>query len=471
VIFRPRNIRTRLTLWYTSVLGGVLLLYVFGTSAFLFFSLRHDLDENLIDHVERTESQLTFGPDGILRVASQDPDADAPPESREYLEVRALNGDVLYENQRLGANIVPEEGRVGYWQRSSKLSNGTRIRVASRQHQMGTRTVLLRVAITEEPFWKDVRQIVSAMLLGLPIALSVAALGGYGLARRVLAPLDQMAKQAERISAERLHDRLAVEDPDDELGSLARVFNQTLGRLESSFEQLRRFTADASHELRTPLTAIRSVGEVGLQNDGAAPYYREIIGSMLEEANRLTRLIDGLLTISRADSGQIKLSRTAISVLDVAREAATLLEVLAEEKNQTVHVTGNHELMVLADRTFLRQAVVNLLDNAVKYSPADVVIDTRIFQADNQAVLEVEDHGPGIPPEHQAHVFERFYRVDQARSNETGGAGLGLWIAKWAVEANGGAIELRSEGGRGCVFRISLPLAGAHRPGNALISV
>lgn len=223
--------------------------------------------------------------------------------------------------------------------------------------------------------------------------------------------------------------------------------------------------------LRTPLTAIRSIGEVGLQSDGAAPYYRGIIGSMLEEANRLTRLIDGLLTISRADTGQIKLSRTAISVFGVAREAATLLEVLAEEKNQKVHVTGNPELMVLADRTFLRQAVVNLLDNAIKYSPVNVVINTRIFQADDQAVLDVEDHGPGITPEQQAHIFERFYRVDQARSNEAGGAGLGLWIAKWAVEANGGVIELRSEGGRGCVFRTSLPLAGAYRPGNALASV
>lgn len=223
--------------------------------------------------------------------------------------------------------------------------------------------------------------------------------------------------------------------------------------------------------LRTPLTAIRSIGEVGLQSDGAAPYYRGIIGSMLEEANRLTRLIDGLLTISRADTGANQTEPDCNLRFQCGARSRYAPRGSCGRKNQKVHVTGNPELMVLADRTFLRQAVVNLLDNEIKYSPVNVVINTRIFQADDQAVLDVEDHGPGITPEQQAHIFERFCRVDQARSNEAGGAGLGLWIAKWAVEANGGVIELRSEGGRGCVFRTSLPLAGAYRPGNALASV
>src|SRR6266849_220349 len=156
----------------------------------------------------------------------------------------------------------------------------------------------------------------SVMLLGVPMALAVAGLGGYALARRVLKPLDTMARRAAQITADRLNDRLPVDNPDDELGYLARVFNDALTRLEASFEQLRRFTADASHELRTPLTAIRSVGEVGLQKQGSVRHYREIIGSMLEETNRLTSLVESLLTISRADEGHIHLERAPLRLVE-----------------------------------------------------------------------------------------------------------------------------------------------------------
>ena len=162
--------------------------------------------------------------------------------------------------------------------------------------------------------------------------LAAAGLAGYGLARRALSPIEQMARRAQEITPEKLDARLPNDHADDELGQLARVFNETLARLEQAFEQLRRFTSDASHELRTPLAMIRSVGEVGLQKDGARAEYRDIIGSMLEEVNRLTSLIDNLLTISRADSGPIQLHRTVVPVMALAREAAALFEILLEEK-------------------------------------------------------------------------------------------------------------------------------------------
>src|SRR5438876_4414665 len=170
-----------------------------------------------------------------------------------------------------------------------------------------------------------------------------------------------MSERARSINAERLNDRLPVDNPDDELGRLATVFNDTLTRLENSFEQLRRFTADASHELRTPLTAIRSVGEVGLQSGGSVADYREVIGSMLEETNRLTRMVESLLTLSRADAGTVQLQLLPISVLAVVREAAGLLEVLAEEKRQKLTVEGEASLTVNGDRVFLRQAALNLI--------------------------------------------------------------------------------------------------------------
>jgi len=275
-----------------------------------------------------------------------------------------------------------------------------------------------------------------------------------------------MARRAEQISAERLNERLEIENPDDELGHLGQAFNQTLSRLERSFEQLRRFTADASHELRTPLTAIRSVGEVALHRSGNADDLRDVIGSMLEEAGRLTQLVDSLLTLSRADAGRIPLQHTEVPVLDLARESAALLEVLAEEKSQRLEVAGDASVTVVGDRMILRQALVNLIDNAVKYSPHGGTVQVLVSPRGGEAWIEVRDSGPGIPPEHRASVFERFYRVDRARTREEGGAGLGLSIAQWAVAVHGGSIELECDSRPGCTFRVRLPFTKSEFKGD-----
>jgi heavy metal sensor kinase len=466
---RPRNVRTRLTLWYLAVLGGTLVLFALGTSAFLFLHLRETLDEAVADDVESVEGELSFRPDGTLSVgpgaARQDPDA---PQDR-YLEVLSPDGNLLYRSvglrgQALGGPPRVGEGKNGYSQHSMHLENGLRLRVANRLHEMGSRSVLIRLGHSEEPLWREFRELLSGLFLGLPIALLLAGLGGYALTRRALAPIGRITRRAEEITAERLGERLPVDNPDDEIGQLARVFNDTLTRLERSFEQLRRFTADASHELRTPLTAIRSVGEVGLQGTGSVSHYRDIIGSMLEEANRLTHLVDTLLTISRADSGQLQLQRTKLSLLNLARESAGLLEVLAEEKQQQLIVRGDESALVSGDRLILRQALMNLVDNAIKYSPVGETVLVAVARGKGASVIEVIDHGPGIPPEHQSKVFERFYRVDKARSQQSGGAGLGLSIVQWAIEAHGGRIELFTEEGQGSTFRITLPGISLEQP-------
>jgi heavy metal sensor kinase len=272
-----------------------------------------------------------------------------------------------------------------------------------------------------------------------------------------------MACRAEQITSERLHERLPAADASDELGHLARVFNKLLARLEQSFEQLRRFTSDASHELRTPLTSIRSVGEVALQKDGSREEYRDTIGSMLEEVNRLTALVDSLLTISRADAGRIPLNPTTFSAIDLAREAATLFEVLTEEKNQRVNVEGDESARVTGDRVFLRQAVVNIIHNAVKYSPVGGTISVSVHHGQAGSVrLEVADGGPGIAPEHAERIFDRFCRVDESRSRDAGGAGLGLSIAQWAVRVQGGDLRLLTADRRGCTFQVLLPPVAAN---------
>src|SRR5262249_14544196 len=305
-------------------------------------------------------------------------------------------------------------------------------RVMSGGARIGGRPVIVQVARSEGSITQDLRQLLYILLLGLPIAVAAAGVGGYVLARRALAPVDRMAERARLINAERLNDRLPVDNPADELGRLATVFNETLTRLESSFDQMRRFTVDASHELRTPLTAIRSVGEVGLRGRRDEAAYREIIGSMLEEVDRLALLVDRLLTLSRADTGQAKLSVDIVDIPELAEEIAEQLGVLAEEKAQTMHLNSDVVPSWVGDRVMLRQALLNLVDNAIKYTPVGGKIEIRVVQSPEGAIIDVTDTGPGIPPDLRSRVFDRFYRVDKARSRENGGTGLGLAIAKWA---------------------------------------
>jgi heavy metal sensor kinase len=362
----------------------------------------------------------------------------------------------------LGEKPETGEGAEGYSIRSIRMSDGTPARVVSKKHLLDGQPTLIRVGYSEEPLWQHFWQIAIGMIAGLPLALGLAGMGGYFLAMHSLSPIERMARRVNEINAERLSARLVVENPDDELGVLAKAFNETLARLEGSFEQLRRFTSDASHELRTPLTAIRSVGEVGLQKQGAIEDYRETIGSMLEEAGRLSHLVDSLLMIARAESGQVRLVRTTISLLPFVRETASVLDVLAEEKGQHVSIRGDETVQVQADGAILRQVLINLLDNAIKYSPSGAPISMRVSMSsdDQMAAVGIADNGPGIPPEHRKKIFDRFYRVDEGRSREAGGTGLGLAIAKWGAEAHGGQLDLQCPAAGGCIFRLRLPVAG-----------
>ena len=462
--FRPQNVRTRLTLWYVVVLAVVLLIYIGSASALLFFHLRGQLDHLVIEDLETVEGLLSFAPDGKLSLRNDyhDHPYTAQMQAR-LMEVRATDGTLLYRSEVLGNRTLggapdPGEGTFSYSQRSIRLSDGTHVRLASKRHAIEGYPTLIRLGFSEASLWQNFWQAVIVLIAGLPIALGFAGFAGHFLARRALSPIERMARRAHEINADDLQARLDVENPNDELGLLARSFNETLGRLEGSFHQLRRFTSDAAHELRTPLMAIRSVGEVGLQEQIGSEDYREVIGSMLEESVRLSRLVDGLLTIARADAGQIRLERVWIPIVPFAREVTSVMEVLAEEKDQALSVEGIISAHVQADPVILRQVIINLLDNAIKHTPRRGNISVRVLPAAGLNVaIEVEDGGPGIPPEHQDKVFDRFYRVDEGRARENGGTGLGLAIAKWGAEAHGGCLELDCPTGAGCTFRLILP--------------
>src|SRR5262249_37940282 len=242
---------------------------------------------------------------------------------------------------------------------------------------------------------------------------------------RAVAPFDPLAAGARGIGADRLHDRLSVRNEQEEIGRLAAVINEAFARIESSFAELRRFTADASHELRTPLSVVRGIGEVGLSGTRTAAEYKEAIGSMLEEVDRLTRLVDTLLRLSRGDAGVVRLAKAPCDLTQLAQEVASSLGILAEERNQKLTVDAAGGVPVAADRLVLREAIANIVDNAIKYSPERSAIAIRVRADDGRALMDIVDQGPGIAPGHRGRGFGRVFRLDEGRSSHSGGTGPG----------------------------------------------
>jgi signal transduction histidine kinase len=263
--------------------------------------------------------------------------------------------------------------------------------------------------------------------------------------------------EARRITADRLHERLSVPNEHDEIGRLATVINETFARLESSFDQLQRFTADASHELRTPLAVIRGIGEMGLGQTRSPAEYKEAMGSMLEEVDRLTNLVDTLLRLSHGDAGTVRLAREPVDLGQLTQDVVSALSILAEERNQRISIDVHERVMVKVDRLVLREAITNIVDNAIKYGPPQSTIGVRVQAAGDRAHLIITDQGRGIPFEYRRQIFDRFFRLDEARSRDRGGAGLGLAIARWAVEVNGGQITVDQNPSGGSIFTIDVP--------------
>src|ERR1700733_4387906 len=374
--FRPRFIRDRLTLWYVGIFGAVLGIYICGTCILQYWQLSSQLHHAEIEDLETVEGLLYFTPDDRLLLHE---DYHSHPQSRllldRYMEVLSPDGEVLFRNERLGDMYLgdaptPHEGETGYAARRIWLADGTPVLAISHLHFFEGKPLLIRLAYSTEPIRARLLDFIALLMLAMPFALIAAGVAGYRVAGQALDPLEQMARQTEQITARRLNERIPVDNPKDEFGHMARVLNGLLSRLGESFEKLKHFTSDVSHELRTPLAAMRSVGEVGLQADHSPEKYRDIIGSMLEEVARLTAMIDTLLTIAHADSGEVKLHRTVFTLNDLVQESVTVVGVLAEDKKQTIVISGESQLSLSADRNFLRMAVINLLDNAAKYSPA-----------------------------------------------------------------------------------------------------
>jgi heavy metal sensor kinase len=443
----PLSVRARLTLWHAGVLMLIVCAFAAGFLLFVRTRLFEELDRQLLRELTTIDWVYHNEPWELKDLAS---------ESGITLFQITAGGNVSHQTEGWEREGLARalKGRGSMPAASWAAPDGRSYRVQA----VADSSYHIAAAMDETSFRRTLWALAAVLAMGVPFAVGLAIAGGYFLAGRVLSPVGAMADKAREITAESLRERLPVGNPQDEFGRLATVFNHTLSRLHDAFDRLRRFTSDASHELRTPLTAIRSVGEIALQAPLDPGAYREVIGSMLEEVDRLTRLVDSLLMLTRADSGSTQPVREVVDLGALAGNVAEHLRVLAEEKQQSLSVDKAALQKALCDPAILRLGLTNLLHNAIKYTPVGGAMRIRVTAtASGQPAIEVQDTGPGIPAAHQERIFERFYRVDSDRSRESGGTGLGLAIARWAVAANGGHIELESEETKGSVFRIVLP--------------
>jgi heavy metal sensor kinase len=443
----PSSVRVRMTLWYSLILAGIILVF----SLFVFLFVKASLFGNL---GQRLETDFKTVSQALAEEPGEAPEIETQSSIKIFQIVKA--GTLFYQTPAFQKSGLPLTGRLPAAEKwTFRSPSGARYRLKT--GLIGP-DILLTMAQDEAPVRSTLRTLSVILFLSLPIALALAGLGGFLMAGRLLKPVAVITATAEKISAESLSARLPVENPGDEFGRLAGVINVMLSRLEDAFERLRRFTADASHELRTPLTVIRSVGEVALQEDLDAAAYRDRIGSMLEEVDRLALLVENLLTLTRADSGHVALSRREVDIVPLIQRAVEDMRALAEEKDQKLILTLKEPAVSQVDEATLRLALVNLLDNAIKFTPPSGVISVTSNAREGVISIEVSDTGPGIPVEHRSRIFDRFYRVEKDRPSHVGGAGLGLSIAKWAVEANGGRIEVESKDNRGSTFRLVFPM-------------
>ena len=449
MIKMPATIRARLTWWYAIDMALILAIFSIGTYLFVRESLFSQIDTRLEENMVLVVGNARTDLHELSEVERHTP-ALAFRVLEDGWPIYVSNGWHAADLDAVGKS--PENGR---WIFSSPRGNIYHLKEQS--IVLSNQNLRFATAEQSEQIHLSLDRLGLVLLLGFPLALLLCVFGGYIFAGRILKPIKLITERARSIRTDNLSERLIVANPNDELGQLSMLLNEAFANLDESFNRLHHFTQDAAHELRTPLAVLRGVGEVGLQDQREAPEYREVISSMLEEVDRMGRLVDGLLTLARGESGRFSASRVPHDLLALTHEVVECLRVLAEEKQQYLTFTAEKILIAEIDSDTMRLALMNLIANAIRYTPAGGMISVSLLAGVASFVIEVQDNGPGISSEHHAHIFERFYRVDSSRSNHTGGTGLGLAITRWAVEANKGHIELISTLGQGCLFRIEIP--------------
>ena len=458
----PLSIRARLTLWYTGVVVAILLLVSVAAYSLLRWHLYNDLDASL------------FTVAGVLRDAPPaDPTSPLPPDLeplvREFLgpefadalmQLLDPQGGVRSRALRpalplsRGARINALRGEPTL--ETVEFATGEQARLLTMPVVRGGRVVdLVQVAMPLRRTRQTLLRYVETLLVLVPLGVVLSAVGGWLLARRALRPVDRMSQSALRISAEDLSRRLERRGTQDEIDRLADTLNAMLARLEAAFGEMQRFTADAAHELRTPLTALRGGIEIALRAERSPDEYRRVLASSIEEVDHLIRLAEDLLLLSRSTVG-LTAARQPVDLEALCLEALELGVRLAKGKGVTVSMGATAPAMVQGDSGALRRALLNLVDNAVKYTPPGGSVVISLGRTQESVALVVEDTGIGIDPADTKRIFEPFVRLDAGRNRDSGGSGLGLAIARSIVVAHGGTLEVESRPGGGSRFAIRL---------------
>lgn len=459
------SIRVRLTLWYVVIFGSLLL--AFSVFIYLIFS------RNLYDRLDHSLSNSAISYSTAFQNELKENGSDARLAASEALRENLLPeiSAAIFENRKLLATNFPTELETIVSEKISEAGNSKEPTYKTMPDigKEGARIIVVPLEVNQHQYYiialtslHDTAEELEAMrrifYVGLPLALLVAGVCGLMLAKKSLAPVVAMSNQARRISARNLHERLQVVNAKDELGQLAGVFNELLARLNHSFAGIREFMADASHELRTPIAIIRGESDVALLQNRDTVEYRESLKIIQDEASILSRLVDDMLALARADAGERQIKREEIYLNDLVEDCCRAAQALAMQKQIVLTFDSTLDIAYCGDEELLRRMLLNLLDNAIKYTPSGGMVRVKLIAEAGQINLEIADTGIGIPAEAIPHVFERFYRVEKARSRADGGSGLGLAIAKWAAEAHNGSISLKSRQGEGSVFLVSLPL-------------
>ncbi len=470
------SIRFRLTAWYASLLTVV----VVALAGVLFLHLKSYLEGALAETQLRRARQIA---ETLIANVSSREEANvgakiaslyAPEKGDRFIRVTRPDGTVIYRSgppnsQAFDPASVPpaEPGLPWEFSRRQATANGATLLIASvRAPSASGGTYLIEVGTSAAPVEALFGHLLLVLGLGLPFVVALAAGGGYALVRRALRPVEEIAGKAAQITQHNLGERLPVPETGDELERLSTALNRMITRLDDAFQNSKRFVADASHELRTPLTVLSGELEGLAQDPELSAEKKERLGSLLEEVERLVKIVERLFALSRLDAGEAQSEWVRFDLAELAASTTEQMALLAEDRRIAVTRPASTPVMVEGDRARLKQVVVNLLDNAIKYTPEGGAVQIRVRSANGRAVLEVSDTGVGLAAGDAAHVFERFFRADKTRSRHPDGAGLGLAIVKSICHAHQGDVEAESVLGKGSCFRVLLPLATGkiHQP-------
>lgn len=464
-----RSISFRLVAWYAGLLTGIFLLLC----AVLYFDLRHFLEKDLRETQSRRARQIAntllvhVKQTGEPYVASQTKAWYEPEINDRFIRITRADGTLIYASEAPKDGgfdpaevpiFPPSPGAESY--RKLKLSGGKTLLIAALNFKSsGNPDYQVEFGELLDPVETMLNRMFFQLAWGLPLAIIIIAGGGYLLVRRALTPVEHITQAAERITQHNLSERLPVSSTGDELERLSVSLNRMITRLDDALQNSKRFVADASHDLRTPLTILRGELEDFAEDPRLDLEMRDRVGSMLEEVVHLGKIVEQLFTLSRLDAGEAQTEWTRFDLSELAQTTAEQMNLLAVDKGISIACEASQPVPVKGNRVRLKQVVVNLLDNAIKYTPKKGAIQLCVHGVNGHAVLEVKDNGIGIPTDALPHIFERFYRVDKARSADSESAGLGLSIVKSICIAHGAEVEAQSAVGNGSCFRVKLPLS------------